>query len=469
MPVWLEWIFYILIVVVMLGVLIAIHEAGHLATAKLFRVYCFEYSIGMGPKIFSKKRKGGETTFSIRAVPFGGYVAMYGEQGAVPDGEVEPPAERSLNNIAKWKKAIILVAGVTLNFILGLTLIYIGDQACPIYYSGRRGATNESGTMLTVSLDTTYDQTVLDYIGAHKVKPDHEAKDYVLTMPSYNSPVPGQEGVYENMQLLAFDVRIYTDKECTTTLNDTYYVAVYTPSTVVERHGLGDSLMLFPSSKEEVPESLKILGVSALPQVYDENKQLNNFDFSHSKDGISINLPVSLIHKTNAREIENYASNLVHLNDLKLSVSGGKLTGGGVNVETIKEWNSFPEAWKQWAEDVPMACGAIVKGFATLFTPDGWRNISGIIGITAAMPQINAAGGARMIFFYAGMISINLAFFNLLPFPGLDGWALLVTAIEGISRKKVPARVQGIVSTVGLVLLIGLMVLIAVKDVAALF
>ena len=59
MPVWVEWILYILIVVVMLGVLIAIHEAGHLATAKMFKVYCFEYSIGMGPKIFSKKRKGG--------------------------------------------------------------------------------------------------------------------------------------------------------------------------------------------------------------------------------------------------------------------------------------------------------------------------------------------------------------------------------------------------------------------------
>ena len=61
MPAWIEWILYILIVIVMLGVLIAIHELGHLATAKLFKVYCFEYSIGMGPKIFSKKRKNGET------------------------------------------------------------------------------------------------------------------------------------------------------------------------------------------------------------------------------------------------------------------------------------------------------------------------------------------------------------------------------------------------------------------------
>ncbi|MBR3675150.1 MAG: site-2 protease family protein, partial [Bacilli bacterium] len=129
MPAWIEWILYILIVIVMLGVLIAIHELGHLATAKLFKVYCFEYSIGMGPKIFSKKRKNGETAFSLRAVPFGGYVSMYGEEGAVPDGMVEPPFERYLNHIAKWKKAIVLVAGVTINFILGLVLFYISDSA----------------------------------------------------------------------------------------------------------------------------------------------------------------------------------------------------------------------------------------------------------------------------------------------------------------------------------------------------
>ena len=84
------------------------------------------------------------------------------------------------------------------------------------------------------------------------------------------------------------------------------------------------------------------------------------------------------------------------------------------------------------------------------------------------MPQVNAAGGARMVFFYAGLISINLAFFNLLPFPGLDGWQLLVTVIEGVSRKKVPQKVQGIVSTICLVLLFGLMIFIAVKDVASL-
>lgn len=469
MPVWIEWILYILIVVVMLGVLIAIHEAGHLATAKIFKVYCFEYSIGMGPKIFSKKRKGGETTFSLRAIPFGGYVAMYGEEGAVPEGMEEPPIERSLNHIAKWKKAIVLVAGVTLNFILGLTLIYIGDQACPIFYSGRRGAAMEDGTVLSVILDTTYDTDILAYIDGHKAKPEHEAKNYVVNLPYYESPVPGSQGQTEPIELLAWDVRLYTNASMNEFLNDTLYVAAYAPSTVIDRHGLGDSIMLFPSSDEAVPANLQKIGVTRLPKIYNEKGELNSFDFKNSADGVTARLPVMLVNRENARDVDQILPNSVFLEEFHLSVKNGTLGSDGVHVEVIRYWNSFGEAWQQWAKDVPTACGAVVKGFATLFTPNGWRNISGIIGITAAMPQINAAGGARMVFFYAGMISINLAFFNLLPFPGLDGWSLLVTAIEGATRKKVPQKVQGIVSTVGLFLLIGLMVLIAVKDVVALF
>ena len=70
-------VLYILLFIVLLSVLIVVHELGHLVAAKAFNVYCLEYSIGMGPLLFKKKRKGGETQFSIRAIPFGGYVSMY--------------------------------------------------------------------------------------------------------------------------------------------------------------------------------------------------------------------------------------------------------------------------------------------------------------------------------------------------------------------------------------------------------
>jgi regulator of sigma E protease len=88
--------------------------------------------------------------------------------------------------------------------------------------------------------------------------------------------------------------------------------------------------------------------------------------------------------------------------------------------------------------------------------------------MTAALPQINASGGGRMIFYFAGLLSINLAFFNLLPFPGLDGYAFVVTLIEGATKKKVPQKVSSIMSLIGFVLLIGLVIAITVKDIVAL-
>ena len=72
----------------MLGVLITIHELGHFIAAKIFRVYVFEFAIGFGPKIFRKKK--GETYYSLRALPLGGYVAMLGEEDAVHGREREP-------------------------------------------------------------------------------------------------------------------------------------------------------------------------------------------------------------------------------------------------------------------------------------------------------------------------------------------------------------------------------------------
>ncbi len=460
MPAWAEWIVNILIVIVMLGVLIAIHEAGHLATAKAFNVYCFEYSIGMGPKLFSFKRKNGETTFTIRAIPFGGYVSMYGERGAVPEGVEEPPEERSLNAIKKWKKCIVLVAGVTLNFLLGLVLIYVGDSACPMYYSGRVGI-YENQTMYTVDLDVSYDAATLSYIESKK-SDEYEAKDYVVSMPTYTS-----DG--NTFEILSWDVQLYNTEGGLINPGITY-VACYVPSTLVADHGLGESLYIFPGTTENVPTALSDLGVTRVPIVYDAEKKLNVLTYDDFSDGVYIDMPLRLVPQQTRKDRTAYMGSYITGSgeNFRLTIKNKMFTGGGVTIKTIKEWNSFQESWQRWASDVPTACTAVVKGFASLFTPDGWKNISGVVGITAAMPQIRAAGGARMVFFYAGMISINLAFFNLLPFPGLDGWSLLVTVVEGVSKKKIPQNVQGIVSLIGLGLLVILMLFVLIKDVVAL-
>ena len=80
-----------------------------------------------------------------------------------------------------------------------------------------------------------------------------------------------------------------------------------------------------------------------------------------------------------------------------------------------------------------------------------------------------AIGWGRTFFFYGGYLALNLAIFNLLPIPGLDGWQLLVTGVEKVFKRQIPDKVKNIVSYVGLGLLLILGVGIIIKDVIGLF
>ena len=121
------FIFNLLLFLIALSLLIFIHEFGHFLFAKIFNVYCMEFSLGMGPAIFSKKfKKDPETLYSLRSLPIGGYVAMAGEiEGDEKEKELNIPYERTINGIKAWKRAIVVVAGVTFNFIFALILITI--------------------------------------------------------------------------------------------------------------------------------------------------------------------------------------------------------------------------------------------------------------------------------------------------------------------------------------------------------
>ena len=116
-------IVYILFAVLIFGVLIAVHEFGHFATAKACGVKVEEFSVGMGPALWKKQK--GETLYALRAIPVGGYCAMAGE-----DEESTDP--RAFTNQAPWKRAVILCAGAFMNFVLGLVIIlclYAGAAA----------------------------------------------------------------------------------------------------------------------------------------------------------------------------------------------------------------------------------------------------------------------------------------------------------------------------------------------------
>lgn len=119
-------IVYIIIAIVIFGVLIGVHELGHFIAAKLCGVRVNEFAIGMGPAAWQRTR--GETTYSLRVLPIGGYCAMEGE-----DGESDDP--RALNSQTLFKRFIIFVAGAFMNFVVGVVIIFVLFSSAGAFYT----------------------------------------------------------------------------------------------------------------------------------------------------------------------------------------------------------------------------------------------------------------------------------------------------------------------------------------------
>lgn len=116
-------VFSIVLGVLLFSILIFVHEFGHFFTAKLSGVQVNEFSMFMGPAIWKKQK--GETLYSIRCIPFGGYCAMEGE-----DTDTDNP--RSFQKAAWWKRVIILVSGAAMNFITGFLIVLIVNSCMSV-------------------------------------------------------------------------------------------------------------------------------------------------------------------------------------------------------------------------------------------------------------------------------------------------------------------------------------------------
>ena len=108
----------IIITVLLLGIIVFIHEFGHFITAKMFHMPVLEFAVGMGPKLISKKIK--TTVYSIRAIPFGGFVSIDGMEV-----EAENEVENGFNTKSPLKRLVVLSAGVFMNFLSGIIALFI--------------------------------------------------------------------------------------------------------------------------------------------------------------------------------------------------------------------------------------------------------------------------------------------------------------------------------------------------------
>jgi len=117
----------LLIFILILGAIIFVHELGHFLFAKMMGVYVYEFSLGMGPRIFCKKGKNKETDYCIRAIPIGGFVQLAGEE---VEDDKSVPKDRKLQAKKPWQRFLIMFFGAGFNFIFAILVLFLIALFC---------------------------------------------------------------------------------------------------------------------------------------------------------------------------------------------------------------------------------------------------------------------------------------------------------------------------------------------------
>ncbi len=179
----------IIIFLIVLAVLIFVHELGHFLAARIFGIRVDAFKIGFGPKLFAWKR--GETEYGVNAIPFGGYVKIFGED---PNDENTngPDAARSFVHKPKWQQIIALAAGVLFNFIFAWLLYVIvfstGVTVSPQEFSQYTASARDPRVMITqvlpdspAALAGLKAGDILRYVETTTMNADRARKDFVPT------------------------------------------------------------------------------------------------------------------------------------------------------------------------------------------------------------------------------------------------------------------------------------------------
>ena len=339
---------YVLLALFCFGVLITLHELGHFLVARACGVGINEFSIGMGPKLFSKKSKKYDTVYSLRALPIGGYVSMVGE-----DEESDRPDAFGAKKV--WQRILIVIAGPVMNVVLGFLLMTL-LVACftPLLASNTIAVFDEGATSPAYGLEVGDTVTHVNGVRVHT----------------------GNELVYE----ILYDGHEPVDL-------------------TVERNGERIVLedVVFPSMEAE-----GIAFGSADFRVYAEPKTFG-----------------SVIKHSYFRSVSTVKMIFDQLGDL----IGGRF---------------------------------------------GLNAVSGPVGVTEGMVTAAKTGAANFIYLVV-VITVNLGVFNLLPLPALDGGRLLFLLFEAVTGKPVNKNVEGYIHLAGILILFGIMILVACKDIAGLF
>ena len=339
--------------IVILGIIVLVHEFGHFIFAKIFGIYVYEFAIGMGPRLFHFKK--GETEYSIRAIPIGGFCSLAGED-TEGDDQNDIPKDRRLQAKPVWQRFLVMFFGAGNNFVLAFIVL------------------------LVIGLGW----------GAVTSKP-------IVTELVKDNPA----------EIAGIEV--------------------------------GDHILEINGHKIKTSDD-----VSIYLQVEDKSKPIT---FTVRRDGKEVNIDVT----PKKEEVDGSTVYRVGI------ISEGEIEKGFV--ASIKyAFTKMGALFRQ-----------MFITFKALFTGGlSVNQLSGPIGIYNVVGQ-QAEAGFQNLLYLTALLSINVGFINLIPFPAFDGGRLVFLVIEKIKGSPIKPETENKIHTIGFILLLALMIYITFNDIFRLF
>ncbi len=419
----------IILTLIVIGLLITIHEFGHFIAAKLSGVRVNRFSIGFGPVILRKKIR--ETEFALSAFPFGGYVDMAGSD-IRPDNNYGP--DEFLGQPA-YKRFFIVFAGPFFNLILGFVLFLASYVFFGVEIPPGRAVSVEKAVSPIEQLD-----------GAEVIEVNGE-------------PVRNWLDVYRA-------VRAETDSHLFVVLKGDDTLKVWVPDSllpyitakippVVARVQPG-----MPAYKAGIQPGDTIIAINGAP--IDEWYQLVDSVSAHPNDTIELTV------RRNGRDT---TISVVPMPIEMPGDSGRVDTVGriGIIAPTLKARISLGRALVMASEKTLSSALVIFRFVEGLFTGrSDYRQVGGIITVGKLVGDTSKYGLDYLLMLVA-LLSINLFVINLLPFPALDGWHILVTLFEGATKKRISPKVAEVFQYIGFAFLILLTIAVLALDIKRFF
>jgi regulator of sigma E protease len=447
-----------LALIVVLGVLIFVHEAGHFVAAKWAGIYVHRFSLGLGPPIPWLTFRRGETEYSISWLPLGGYVKMASreedlgstalEGGAAP---VSVPPDRMFEAQPVWKRMIVILAGVTMNALFAWAVF-----AVLAYKNGR-----QIDPVTTVGRVTT-EQLPKEAAALTQIQPGSRiVRVNGDSVTSWDDVVSGITNGSERT------VRIELS-------NGRTIVLPIHPDALEERIKAAQALQPYrpplvdtvmagkPAAAAGIQKGDTIVAVNGRPiqQWYDL------LDVVQRSAGQLLTITVSREGRRFAFTLRPYLDSIPGPKGKTEAI--GRI-GAGVATGTITEKLSLGDAIAEGGRETISNAGQIVRTVRGLFSGRiSGRTVGGPILIGQLAGQ-SVRMGLDVFLGYMALISINLAILNLLPVPVLDGGQFLFLLAEAVTRRPLPLKLRERLTTVGLVLIVLLMGLAFSNDLRRLF